>query len=145
MKHGEGYLVHAGTTLNDVIREEYKGSWKEDNMDGFGIYKYISGAVYTGEWKDSLHHGRGTYEFPDGCVYEGEWQNHKMNGEGEFLDKENRKWKGEFVEGIYQSKAQKKLKYEKFIRKKKAEIEQSIKEFFKSFKEVKKYFDNLDF
>ena len=27
-------------------------------MNGYGVYKYISGAIYSGEWKDGKHHGR---------------------------------------------------------------------------------------
>lgn len=40
------------------MREEYKGSWHEDKMHGFGIYKYISGAVYSGEWVLNRHEGK---------------------------------------------------------------------------------------
>lgn len=137
MKHGEGYLVHSSLNVNDSIREEYKGTWKEDKMDGFGIYKYISGAIYTGEWKEDKHHGKGVYEFPDGSVYEGEWKNHRMHGEGLYIDKDNRKWKGEFVEGVYQSKLQKTLKIEKVIKRKKTEIQKSVEGFFTQFFEVR--------
>jgi hypothetical protein len=102
-------------------------------MNGFGIYKYISGAVYTGEWKDNLHQGKGIYEFPDGTVYEGEWKEHKMHGDGCYLDRDGRKWKGQFVEGIYQSKMQKKLKLEKMIRENEATISSEIQTWFNSF------------
>ena len=149
MKHGEGYLVHAGLSDADGVREEYKGTWKEDQMDGFGIYKYISGAVYTGEWKENKHHGKGVYEFPDGSVYEGEWKDHRMNGEGSYTDKDNRKWVGEFVEGVFQSKLQKKLKFEKVIKRKKGEVMESVVTFFEQFfgayesSEKKTYKENL--
>ena len=103
-KHGEGYVVHSSSSINYITREEYKGSWHEDKMHGFGIYKYISGAVYTGDWKYNKHDGKGTYEFADGTVYSGEWKNHRMHGEGTFTDKDNEKWTGEFVDGVYQSK-----------------------------------------
>lgn len=58
VKHGEGTLIHAGTTAHEKGNEEYRGSWVEDQMDGYGIYKYTSGAIYSGEWKDGKHHGR---------------------------------------------------------------------------------------
>lgn len=134
MKHGEGYLLHSSSSISDITREEYKGSWKEDKMEGFGIYKYISGAVYTGEWVNNKHEGQGTYEFPDGTVYSGSWKNHRMDGEGTFQDKNGRKWQGEFVEGVYQSKIQKKLKFEKMIAQKRAEIEKAAKAFLSHFK-----------
>ena len=27
-------------------------------MDGYGVYKYTSGAIYYGEWKDGMQNGR---------------------------------------------------------------------------------------
>lgn len=134
MKHGEGYLVHSASSLTEATREEYKGSWHEDKMQGFGVYKYVSGAVYTGEWVENKHEGRGTYEFPDGPVYTGEWKNHKMHGEGTYVDKNGTKWQGEFVDGTFQSKIQKKLKFDKMIAQKKVEIEKAAKGFLTHFK-----------
>lgn len=136
MKHGEGYIVHAGVTTGDSIREEYRGSWVEDRMEGYGVYKYISGAIYRGEWYNNKHEGYGYYEFPDGCLYEGEWKEHKMHGAGVYRDITGRKWKGEFVEGLFQSKMQKKLKYEKMLNKRLQEIENSCSVFFNGFKEA---------
>ena len=145
MKQGEGYLVHSSTNINDITREEYKGSWKDDLMHGMGIYKYISGAVYTGEWANNRHEGKGTYEFPDGTVYSGEWRNHRMNGEGTFVDKNGRKWQGEFVDGVFQSKIQKKLKHDKMIAQKKAEIEKAARTFLTHFKQVAESSDKKNF
>lgn len=94
VKHGEGTLVHAGSTAHEKGNEEYRGSWVEDKMEGYGIYFYTSGAIYKGDWKDNKHHGKGTYEFPDGCLYDGEWKNHRMHGEGCFIDREGNRWDG---------------------------------------------------
>ena len=58
VKHGEGTLIHAGTTAHEKGNEEYRGTWVEDKMEGYGIYKYTSGAIYSGEWKDGKQHGR---------------------------------------------------------------------------------------
>lgn len=60
VKHGEGTLTHAGTTAHEKGNEEYRGNWVEDRMEGTGVYKYTSGAIYSGEWKDGKHHGRVT-------------------------------------------------------------------------------------
>jgi len=136
VKDGEGTIIHAGINSFDTIKEEYRGSWKDDQMEGYGVYKYISGAVYRGEWKANQHHGRGSYEFPDGCLYEGEWKEQKMHGEGTYRDRNGRKWQGEFVEGVYQSKMQKKLKYEKILKQKQAEISQSASSFITSIQSV---------
>jgi hypothetical protein len=148
-KHGNGHLLHAPSGLHDITREEYKGGWKQDKMHGYGTYKYISGATYSGDWVGNKHEGKGTYEFPDGTVYSGEWKNHRMDGEGLFIDKNGRKWQGEFVEGVFQSKIQKKLKYDKMITQKKAEIEKAARGFLAHFKQVfegtdkKAYKENL--
>ena len=84
MKHGEGVLIHAGlfpdllfiksiflsknilifsicfagTTAHEQGNEEYRGTWVEDKMNGFGVYKYTSGAIYSGEWKEGKQNGR---------------------------------------------------------------------------------------
>ena len=53
MKHGEGTLIHSGTTAYEKGNESYSGNWSYDKMEGYGIYTYTSGAVYSGEWKDN--------------------------------------------------------------------------------------------
>lgn len=100
MKHGEGTLIHPGSTSLEQTHEEYRGSWVEDKMNGTGVYKYTSGAAYTGEWLDNKHHGKGRYEFTDGSIYEGEWYNHKMNGTGCFIDRDGNKWEGKKYFGL---------------------------------------------
>jgi len=71
VKHGEGTLIHSGTTAYEKGNESYNGNWNHDKMEGYGIYNYTSGAVYSGEWLDNQHHGKGIYEFPDGSIYDG--------------------------------------------------------------------------
>lgn len=34
------YLKLANS-LNEIMREEYKGSWESDLMSGWGVYKYF--------------------------------------------------------------------------------------------------------
>ena len=58
VKHGEGTLTHAGTTAHEKGNEEYRGTWVEDKMEGYGVYKYTSGAIYSGEWKDGKQNGK---------------------------------------------------------------------------------------
>jgi hypothetical protein len=103
------------------------------------VDRYISGAVFMGEWLSNQHHGKGTYEFPDGCIYEGEWKNHKMHGEGTFTDKNGNKWPGLYVDGVFQSKMQTRLKNEKVVSQKKAEIEKNCVKFFTTFIQVKSF------
>lgn len=63
VKHGEGVLVHAGATAHEKGNEEYSGSWVDDKMNGYGVYKYTSGAIYSGEWKEGKQHGKVSLKF----------------------------------------------------------------------------------
>lgn len=38
--------------------EEYRGTWSEDKMHGYGVYRYINGAIYSGEWVNGKQEGR---------------------------------------------------------------------------------------
>ena len=42
----------------------YGGDVKRARKDGYGEYKWASGAKYTGNWSDDLMNGKGTYEYP---------------------------------------------------------------------------------
>lgn len=58
----------------------YKGEYKNDKRNGYGVYKYPDGRTYSGEYKDERPHGQGTETAIDGRIlFTGEWSN------GEFL------------------------------------------------------------
>ena len=118
-RHGQGTLTFSSNSSLETKFEKYSGQWKNDKMDGFGVYEYITGAIFTGFWKLNKHHGKGKYEFPDGSYYEGDWENHMMHGEGTFRSKEGQSWRGEFREGNFSSKMQNELKTQKRIELKK--------------------------
>ena len=127
-------LIHGGKSCDAKGNEEYRGSWENDVMHGYGVYKYTSGAVYSGDWSNGMHHGRGTYEWPGGYYYTGEWKNHQMHGEGTFTDNNDKTWEDKFfVKGVFQSKMQKKLKMEKMEKVKKKQILENAKLFFENF------------
>jgi len=94
--------------------EYYDGEWKDDKMDGYGIYLYSNGDKYEGYWTNGCQNGKGKYTFTDGTSYEGEWKMHKMHGTGTFscLDKYSN-FTGEFRDGKFISKNQPELKEEK--------------------------------
>jgi hypothetical protein len=117
-RDGHGKLIHPSSDNSESGQEYYEGEWKEDKMEGRGVYHYSNGDIYDGEWKDNLHHGSGTYYFTDGSRYEGEWVNHRMHGAGKYWDINNVLWSGEFRDGNFVSKEQAKLKEEKRIAKK---------------------------
>lgn len=72
-----------------------------------------------------------------------------MHGDGIYIDAEQIRWEGIFVNGSYESKLQKKLQAEKLIKEKRKQYEEKAKEFFIHFHEVfaksdkKTFKDNL--
>lgn len=49
----------------------YRGSWKKNARNGFGVQLFPNGARYIGNWKKGLAEGFGRLEFIDGTFYEG--------------------------------------------------------------------------
>jgi hypothetical protein len=41
---------------------------------------FFDGSTYVGQWKDDKMNGRGIYTSPDGTRYEGEWKDGKSIG-----------------------------------------------------------------
>lgn len=106
IREGKGKLIHSpNEDCSDGI-EWYEGDWKEDKMEGYGVYHYSNGDRYEGNWVNNMQHGVGTYVFTNGTRYEGEWKNHKMHGKGKYLNMHNKGWGGEFQEGGFHSKDQ---------------------------------------
>ncbi|XP_059263605.1 MORN repeat-containing protein 2 [Mustela nigripes] len=81
------------TTPNGIV---YKGSWKDDKMNGFGRLEHFSGAVYEGHFKDNMFHGLGTYTFPNGAKYTGNFNENRVEGEGQYTDIRGLEWCGNF-------------------------------------------------
>jgi hypothetical protein len=152
VKHGQGKIIFPGINNahgNQVGDEEYDGQWNDDQMHGYGTYRFTSGNVYTGNWENGLMNGNGKMEYCDGSVYDGEWTNNLMNGEGIYVDRDRIKWTGIFVNGQFDSKIQKKLKTEKVVKDKIATFEKASRVFFSQFSEAfsksdkKTFKDNL--
>ena len=64
---------------------EYKGQFKNGNMNGKGINKFKDGSIYEGYYKNGLKHGSGKYTWPNGKVFYGNWLNNKLHGNGYYL------------------------------------------------------------
>ena len=118
VREGFGTIIHPTSDNSNDGKEYYEGNWKNDLMEGYGIYHYSNGDVYEGYWKNSLHHGYGKYIFTDGFRYEGDWKEHKMHGAGKYIDMNNLGFGGEFRDGSFFSKEQARLKEEKRLMKK---------------------------
>jgi len=63
----------------------YVGSWKENTMDGRGVYRFASGDKYIGQFSEGRPDGTGAYVFNDGSVNFGDWSDGAMNGGGVLL------------------------------------------------------------
>ncbi|QNA87355.1 hypothetical protein G4G28_00725 [Massilia sp. Dwa41.01b] len=77
--HGNGYIefVNGNQYEGDVIdnkyegkgilvrydRSEFKGEWKNGQLNGWGEATYSLGGSYAGQWKDDKPHGRGIMTF----------------------------------------------------------------------------------
>ena len=54
--------------------------WKNDKMNGMGVYYGANGSYYAGEWKDdNKYRGKQFYSWG---TYEGEWANKTWCGYG---------------------------------------------------------------
>lgn len=152
IKEGKGKLLQPGTLIinekerhqkNKTNNEEligceyYDGEWKDDKMDGYGIYLYSNGDKYEGYWTQGCQNGNGKYTFTDGTSYEGEWKMHKMHGTGKFccLDKYSNFY-GEFREGNFISNDQSVLKEEKRLVKIYETLNNVPKVFYKQWEEA---------
>lgn len=64
--------------------DKYLGEYKDNEMDGYGVYAWKRGTVYRGEWKESMMHGCGVkvVKQANGTM---------LAEEGEFVDDE---WRG---------------------------------------------------
>ena len=67
---GQGVMYWANTNDN------YDGAFKDGLPDGFGTYKYGSGAIAEGQWLKGKLHGRGKMIEVDGGEYEGNFFDH---------------------------------------------------------------------
>jgi hypothetical protein len=91
--HGEGeYLFSDG--------KGYKGSFKDNNCEGFGIAEYPIGSSYEGYWKDGKFHGEGTQRSVTNIKYDGCWKNGKREGKGTLTLPCGLIYEGEFKDGL---------------------------------------------
>mmetsp|Transcript_27862 Transcript_27862/g.31987 ORF Transcript_27862/g.31987 Transcript_27862/m.31987 type:complete len:159 (-) Transcript_27862:94-570(-) len=63
----------------------YKGEWKDNNMEGHGVYQWKDGRRYEGQYLEDKKHGYGIYFWADGRKYEGYWAFGKQHGLGRYF------------------------------------------------------------
>lgn len=58
-----------------LVREIYKGEWKNDKRHGYGVLETSDGYSYVGQWCENMRHGLGAASFPNNTKLEGEFEN----------------------------------------------------------------------
>lgn len=58
-----------------LVRELYKGEWKNDKRHGYGVLETSDGYTYVGQWIENMRHGLGAASFPNNTKLEGEFEN----------------------------------------------------------------------
>lgn len=78
---------------------QYIGEIQDDEKDGIGVFKYITGDIYIGRWLSNEKHGKGIYYFQTGEIYVGDYIRDKYEGRGEFRFANGDVHKGDFRQG----------------------------------------------
>ena len=55
-----------------------KGNFKEDLLNGYGIFTWVDGSKYKGQFKKGLKSGKGKYTDIEGDSYEGDWDEEEI-------------------------------------------------------------------
>ena len=117
-KHGKGELVtktikYIGKFNNNKMDgkgkiiflsdgHEYEGQIYNNQIKGFGIFKWNNGDVYEGEMLDGKMNGNGKYTFKNGLIYQGRYTNGFKNGQGRLIYPDGKIFKMNFINDIQQ-------------------------------------------
>ena len=75
-----------------------------DCINGQGVFKYASGALYEGKFSNGKIADFGTLFFSNGNVYKGNWKNQYREGNGELKYANGDHYQGGFQKGRFQGK-----------------------------------------
>eukprot|EP00831_Metopus_contortus_P033147 TRINITY_DN2662_c0_g1_i1.p1 TRINITY_DN2662_c0_g1~~TRINITY_DN2662_c0_g1_i1.p1 ORF type:complete len:450 (+),score=92.30 TRINITY_DN2662_c0_g1_i1:3-1352(+) len=65
------------------IRDRYEGKFKNNEISGYGKYKWKDCTTYKGNVKNGIRHGVGVFKNPkEGYMYDGEWKHGLRHGKG---------------------------------------------------------------
>ena len=62
----------------------YEGDFDNNEINGFGTFKWKNGDSYTGNMLNGKMHGNGKYTYNNGVVYEGRYNNGVKEGKGKY-------------------------------------------------------------
>lgn len=95
----KAYLVEGLDPVQEKETDEgavYKGQFKGDLKEGFGVQTWPDQSRYIGLWKDDQMHGFGSFEFRNGDVYKGLFENGVMQGLGMLKTEEDQVYRGKW-------------------------------------------------
>lgn len=75
-----------------------------DCTNGYGKFRYASGAIYEGEFYQGKCHGKGILRFSNGNKYLGDWSENYREGEGKLVFSEGHDYVGGFVQSKMRGK-----------------------------------------
>lgn len=78
----------------------YKGEFRNDTLNGFGIYQHGEEIIYIGYWIDDLEEKYGIEEWKDGSIYKGEYSQGKKHGIGTYIWKDGSRYEGNWKYNI---------------------------------------------
>tara|TARA_B110000503_G_scaffold43644_1_gene71409 strand:+ start:128 stop:619 length:492 start_codon:yes stop_codon:yes gene_type:complete len=79
------YNPRVETTKVDEAGNRYSGQLRNNQPDGRGTYRSVSGHIYTGEWKNGKRQGQGIIRFSNLSEYEGQFFNDQPDGKGRYV------------------------------------------------------------
>ena len=90
-----------GKGKEETMEYIYEGEFLKDKKNGKGkIYFKKLNESYEGEFRDNIINGIGIYTFNNEDIYKGNFSNGKMNGMGEYFWKSGEYYYGEYINGI---------------------------------------------
>ena len=86
-------------------RIHYIGEFKGDKLEGKGFIEFLKeGHKFQGDFKNNEINGRGIFQWKNGDMYEGEMTDGKMNGHGIYKYANGQIYEGEYINGIREGK-----------------------------------------
>ena len=79
-----GYGVQFNYKQDGNLIAKYEGYWYRGKKHGDAFVLYGDRSTYRGDYKNNVREGFGVYTWPTGYSYQGEWKDDKMDGNGVF-------------------------------------------------------------